>query len=117
MIPTLNLDNPADAQKVESLLARLRLDPRDVALNRGNRAQAAAAVHAILADVADRGDAAIVDIARQFDDPNFAADQIRVTEAEMTEAVARVPADQLAAIRRSIKQVKEYQVTILPASP
>src|SRR5687767_779984 len=112
MIPTLNLANSADAQQVESLLAKLRLDPRDVALDRGD-AQAAAAVNAILADVADRGDAAIVDIARKFDDPNFAADQIRVTDTEMTDAVTRVPADQLAALRRSIKQVKEYQVKIL----
>src|SRR5688500_18307237 len=117
MIPVLRLADASDAQKVEGLLGRLRLDPREVALNRGERAKAVAAVSAILAGVADRGDAAIVESARKFDDPNFSAEQIRVSEGEMKEAVGRVPADQLAAIRRSIAQVKEYQVKILPASP
>jgi histidinol dehydrogenase len=117
MIPILNLSNPADAARVESLLARLRLDPRDVALNRGERAKQVAAVSAILADVAQRGDDAIVDSARKFDDPNFTADQIRVAPDEMTRAAASVPAEQLAAVRRSIAQVKEYQVRILPTAP
>jgi histidinol dehydrogenase len=117
MIPVLTLANPADRQRVEALLGRLRLDPRDVALNRGERAKHVAAVNAILADVAERGDQAIVDSSRRFDDPNFTAEQIRVSEAEMREAHARTPADQLAALRRSIGQVKEYQVRILPQPP
>jgi histidinol dehydrogenase len=117
MIPVLRLADASDAQTVEALLARLRLDPRDVALGHGDHAKAVAAVNGILADVAARGDAAVVDNSRKFDDPNFSADQIRVTEAEMREAVTRVPADQLAAVRRSIAQVKEYQVQILPESP
>jgi histidinol dehydrogenase len=117
MIPVLNLSNPADEARVETLLGRLRLDPRDVALNRGERAKQVAAVNAILADVAERGDEAIVDSSRKFDDPNFSAEQIRVTADEMREAHARVPADQMAALRRSIGQVKEYQVRILPQPP
>jgi histidinol dehydrogenase len=117
MIPVLKLSDPGDRAKVNSLLARLRLDPRDVALNRGERAKQVAAVSAILADVAERGDQAIVDSSRKFDDPNFAAEQIRVTPDEMRDAHARTPADQLAALRRSIAQVKEYQVRILPKPP
>ena len=61
MIPILKLTDTSDRQRVEALLARLRLDPRDVALNRGDRAKAVATVTEILADVAHRGDAAIVD--------------------------------------------------------
>ena len=117
MIPVLHLSTPADRDCVESLLARLRLDPRDVALNRGERAKQVAAVTAILADVAERGDSALVDSSKKFDDPNFSADQIRVTPDEMRDAHARTPADQLAALRRSIAQVKEYQVRILPEPP
>src|SRR5687768_17144842 len=109
MIPTLSLANPADRARVDGFIARLRLDPRDVALNRGERAKMVAAVSAILADVAERGDNALVDSARKFDDPNFSADQIRVTQDEMRAARERVPADQLAAVRRAIAQVKEYQ--------
>ena len=117
MIPILRLSNPADRQRVESLLGHLRLDPRDIALARGDRAKSVAVVNDILADVANRGDAALVDSSKKFDDPNFTADQIRVTEPEMREAAARIPAEQSAALRRSIAQVKEYQVRILPHPP
>ncbi len=117
MIPILKLSVDADRAKVEDLLARLRLDPKDIALSRGERAKMVAAVNAIMADVAERGDAALVDSARKFDDPNFSAGQIRVTQDEMRQATVRVPADQLAAVRRSIAQVKQYQVAILPKSP
>src|SRR5712691_4202236 len=117
MIPILKLSDNADRSKIEAFLARLRLDPREVALARGERATMVAAVNAILADVAERGDAAVVDSSRRFDDPNFSVDQIRVSAAEMGEAVSRVPADQTAALRRSIAQVKEYQVKILPQPP
>jgi histidinol dehydrogenase len=117
LIPILKLSNNGERKKVEALLGRLRLDPRDVALNRGERAKAVAIVNAILADVGERGDAAVVDSSRKFDDPDFTAEQIRVTAVEMREAAARVPADQMEAVRRSIRQVKEYQVRILPQPP
>jgi histidinol dehydrogenase len=117
VIPTLKLSNEADRRRVETLLRRLRLDPRDVALNRGERAKAVTIVNAILADVAERGDAAVVESSQRFDDPDFTAEQIRVSAAEMREAAGRVPADQMEAVRRSIRQVKEYQVRILPQPP
>ncbi len=96
------------------MLRRLRLDPVDMALARGDRAAKVRAVQEILADVAERGDAALVDSARKFDDPNFEANQIRVSQDEMRQAAARVSADQLNALRRSIAQVREYQTHILP---
>src|SRR5438067_1695173 len=117
MIPILKLSDDDGRQRVEFFLGRLRLDARDVALNRGERAKAVAIVNAILADVGERGDAAVVDSARRFDDPDFSVGQIRVTAAEMREAASRVPADQMEAVRRSIRQVKEYQVRILPQPP
>src|SRR3954468_1785253 len=117
IIPILQLSDPGARTRVEALLARLRLDPADLALNRGERAAQAAAVQAILADVAQRGDDAIVDVSRKFDDPNFTADQIRIRPDEMAAGASRVPADQLAAVRRSIAQVREYQQHIMPAGP
>src|SRR5207248_3200335 len=113
-IPILNLRDATDHQRVASLLKKLRLDPADLALERGRLAGDSAAVKAILADVAARGDAAIVDSARKFDDPNFTAVQLRVTPREMAEAGERIPANQLAALRRSIAQVREYQTYVLP---
>src|ERR1700733_11213214 len=100
MLPLLRLVDAADRQRVEALLAGLRLDPVQLAGGGGELGKATAAVQAILADVARRGDDAIVDSARWFDDPQFSAAQIRVTPDEMREAAARVPANLMAAIRR-----------------
>src|SRR5690606_22084638 len=113
--PIFRLDVAAQRKQVEATLRRLRLDPADLALQRGERARMAHAVQAILADVAEQGDAAVVASARRFDDPDFTPDQLRVTPDEMRSAVDRVPADQLAALRRSIAQVREYQSHILPS--
>lgn len=114
MIPTLRLSVPADRDRAAGLLDRLRLKPADVVLGLQDDV---AAVTAILADVAKRGDDAIVETARRFDDPAFTADQIKVEPDEMAAAHARVPADQLSALRRSIAQVREYQQHILPTDP
>jgi histidinol dehydrogenase len=114
-IPILNLQG--DRQRVEALLASLRLDPIEIALSRGKLADATDAVRRILNDVAERGDAAIVESARKFDDPNFTADQIRVTPTEMREAVGRVPAHQMQGLKRAIAQLREYQSHVMPRPP
>ena len=117
MIPVLHLSSPAEAKKVDELLAALRLDAKEVAIASGPCAKAAADVEKILADVAARGDDALVDSSRKFDDPNFSADQIRVSQDEMQSAVARVAPDLMSAIRRSIAQVREYQQHVMPQAP
>jgi histidinol dehydrogenase len=117
MIPILQLQSPQDRQRVEQLLAQLRLDPAGIALNKGALAEAAVNVQKILADVAERGDAALVEVCRRFDDPDFTAAQIRVTKPEMAEAAGRVPPSLMSALRRSIAQVKEYQSHIMPHDP
>ena len=101
MIPILRLSNDTERAQIETILRSLRLDPMEVALNQGGRAQHVATVQQILADVGKRGDDAVVDLSRKFDDPAFTAEQIRVHPDEMREAAARVPADQMAAVRRS----------------
>jgi histidinol dehydrogenase len=115
MIPIVNY--ATDRPRVDALLATLRLDPRDLALARGPLADKVATVNKILADVADRGDVALVDIARKFDDPNFTADQLRIKPEEMEQGANRIPKDQRDALRRSIAQVREYQSYILPKDP
>jgi histidinol dehydrogenase len=115
MIPVFQLD--ADRDRIEQLLRRLRLDPAETALNVGERAKQSADVMAILADVARRGDDAIVDVSREFDDPRFSKDQIRITQDEMRDGAKRVPADQLAAIRHAIAQLCEYQSHMMPKPP
>ena len=119
MIPILELSSSADRQHVERLLGELRLEPAELAVGKGERAKqaAAAAVARILADVAQRGDGAVVESCRKFDDPDFSAAQIRVSQDEIADAAGRVPPEQMDAIRRSIAQVSEYQSHIMPADP
>ncbi|HWE97023.1 MAG TPA: histidinol dehydrogenase [Tepidisphaeraceae bacterium] len=114
MIPTFRLDNADGRSRVEALLGKLRLMPADVALGQGKDV---AAVQEILADVARRGDAAVVDSSRKFDDPNFTIDQIRVKPEEMADAAKRIPAELMSALRRSIAQVREYQRAFMPVDP
>jgi histidinol dehydrogenase len=117
MIPILHLNQPTERQQVDRLLNELRLDPRELAIAQGPRAKAVADVEKILADVATRGDDAIVDLSRRFDDPDFSIDQIRVTPDEMTSAAGRVSSEVMAALRQSIAQVREYQRHMLPPEP
>ena len=117
LIPILDLGVESDRKRVEELLSALRLDPADLALQRGEKAKAAAAVQEILADVAARGDEAVAALSRRFDDPDFTAARIRVTREEMREAAARVPEAAMKAVRRSIAQVREYQEHVMPRDP
>src|SRR4051812_13079118 len=100
MIPILHTKNEADGRRVEELLEALRLNPKEVAVAQGPRAKAVQDVEKILADVAARGDDAIVESSRKFDDPNFSVEQIRVTPEEMSAAAKRVAPDVMAALRR-----------------
>src|SRR5688572_10840801 len=69
MIPFFDVETDEGRAGIEKLLARLRLDPVDLALSRGQLASAVESVRAILADIARRGDDALVEISRRFDDP------------------------------------------------
>ncbi|HEX4795142.1 MAG TPA: histidinol dehydrogenase [Humisphaera sp.] len=74
-------------------------------------------VMGIVADVARRGDDAVVEQARKFDDPAFTAEQIRVTPEEMAAAVKRITPQQHYALQRAIEQLREYQMAMMPADP
>ena len=118
LIPILNLSRFDDRQRYEKVIQRLRLDPGAAFRTTAAWSEAdEASVRAILADVAANGDAAVVEACRRFDDPAFDLEQIRVKPEEMAAAAARIPADLMAALRRSIAQVREYQAHIMPVAP
>src|SRR3954470_19035899 len=104
MIPILRLNLETERRQVERLLDALRLNPKEVAVAQGPRAKDVTAVEKILADVAARGDEAVVDSSRKFDDEKFTAGQIRVTSEEMKAATGRVVPEVMSALRRSIAQ-------------
>ena len=117
MIPIHDMTSDAGRAAGELLLARLRLNPADMALATGERAAVEAGVREVMRAVKDRGDDALVEAARRFDDPDFSADQLRVTPAEMAEAHGRIAPDLVESLRRAISQVRAYQEHILPADP
>ncbi|GIW77686.1 MAG: histidinol dehydrogenase [Phycisphaerae bacterium] len=114
MIPLFQLSDPSDNIRIEQIIARLRLDPREMALARGHRAQITSQVQAILQQVADHGDSALVEIARKFDDPDFSRQQLRVTPEEMEQAAQRIDPQLRAALKRAVTQVREYQTHVRP---
>jgi histidinol dehydrogenase len=111
MIPILRLGVADDLRRAEGILHKLRLDPRDLILGTSTED---ADVRRILAEVARRGDEALVESARRFDDPEFKIDQLRVGVDEMKQAAGRLPAELTAALRQSISQVSEYQRKVMP---
>ena len=112
-IPILHLDAAADRERVEHLVRGLQLDPRDLFRDDDRTA----GVRQTLADVAERGEDAIVDAARKFDDESFTADQIVVTAEQMADAAGRVSTELTAALRASIDQVRQYQEHLMPTDP
>lgn len=107
-LPALfDLSTPAGqasfAGRLERLKATVRLDGPQ-----------AAAVAEMLAAVRREGDAAVVRLMRQFTDPDFSAERLVVTEAELDAALAGLAPDLRGALERAIAQVREYQTHILP---
>jgi histidinol dehydrogenase len=114
-IPVIDLTVAEERSRLMRLIDGLRLDARS--LLSGHLDETAAKVKAIMADVIARGPDALMEIARHFDDPTFEASQLSVGTDEMARASAALAAERpqaIAAIRRAIAQVREYQSHILP---
>ena len=65
-----------------------------------------ATVKGIIADVRERGDAAVRELSERFDGYN--PESFRLTPEQIEAAVARVPAEQLDAIRFTLEQVRTF---------
>ncbi|WP_284945159.1 histidinol dehydrogenase [Acidisoma cladoniae] len=72
-------------------------------------------VAAIIADVQAKGDAAVCDYTSRFDRVSMTPHRLRVTEAEITEAAASVPADLLAALDLAAARIERFHRAQLPA--
>lgn len=116
MIPTLRLTDETDRNTLGRLLQRLRLDVRSLLLDDGELSKQSETVRRIMADVVSRGDAAIVEITRNFDDADFDASRIVVSKSEMKQAADRIDSSARQAIRRSIANVRAYQSAVMPAA-
>lgn len=65
--------------------------------------------------IAARGDDALIEYIREFDDEFFTKDQLRVTRADIEEAYRNVSPDTVELIRRQIAISKEFHARQVPA--
>lgn len=65
-------------------------------------------VQAIVDDVRARGDEALFEYTKKFDEAELSADNIRVTQAEIQEALSQVDPNLLAVMKKSMKNIREY---------
>lgn len=71
-------------------------------------------VRNILAEVQQRGDAAVVDYTAQFDSQTLTPDTLAISEADIDAAVAATPADQRAALELAADRITAYHARQLP---
>ncbi len=91
-----------DERSMENILAdMLKRDPN-------NYDSYTETVQSIVEDVKERGDAALFEYTRKFDGADLSADNIRVTEAEIREAMDQVEPELLAVMRKSMENIRRY---------
>jgi histidinol dehydrogenase len=72
-------------------------------------------VAAIIAEVRKHGDTALCDYTARFDRMEITADHLRVSDAEIDTAVAKVPADLLEALNLAASRIEAFHQVQLPA--
>jgi histidinol dehydrogenase len=95
----------------ESRMQRLR-NEHSMAAFLKNRGDFAETVRGIVADVAERGDAAVTEYTEKYDRVKLAASEFRVPEADLQAAHASLDSALLASLRKSISNVRQYQSEI-----
>jgi histidinol dehydrogenase len=113
-------------REVGEALMPLRLSTRDpdfaaafarlVEAKRDTAADVDAAVAAIVADVARRGDAALVDYTRRFDGLDLAASGLRLSPREIAAGAAAAPPAVVAALRLAAERIESFHRRQLPAA-
>ncbi|MDB4985283.1 MAG: hisD [Myxococcaceae bacterium] len=83
----------------------------------GHGSEASRTVAAIVADVRQEGDEAVVRYMRKWTDPAFSRERMRVSEAELDAAERALSPELRAALIASIENVRAYQTHLMPKSP
>jgi histidinol dehydrogenase len=86
-----------------------------LAARRDSDADVSAVVAEIVADVRQRGDAALLDYTRRFDRIDLTADELAFTAAELDEAESQVDADALAALRLAAERIRAFHLRHKPS--
>ncbi len=72
------------------------------------------AVAAIIADVRERGDAAVIELTARFDRLELTPGTLAIPAAEIDAAIARVPEDERAALDLAAERIRAYHARQLP---
>src|SRR3990167_9900635 len=94
----------ATSEQKEKILKRSQLDLEP----------ARAVARDWISKIAQRGDEALLEYIRQFDDPEFTLDRLRVTKDDIAAAYAQVSANTVAMIHKQIEISKEFHARQLP---
>ncbi|MBJ6372441.1 histidinol dehydrogenase [Sedimentitalea arenosa] len=73
-----------------------------------------ATVAAIINDVRNRGDAAVIELTARFDRLDLTQDSLRFTPEEIAKAVAQVSAEDRAALELAAERIRAYHVRQMP---
>ncbi|HSE32355.1 MAG TPA: histidinol dehydrogenase [Pyrinomonadaceae bacterium] len=107
MIEIINrTDKERRRQKLEKLLARGVSFDRELIQQVGR----------IIDDVRKRGDEALIDYTRQFDGVELQLEELRLSEESIERAAAGVDANVLEALRRAIRNVREFHLRQIDTS-
>ncbi len=89
----------------------------DAFVSRQREAEAgvAAAAAGIVADVRQRGDAAVIEYTQRFDGVTLTPATMRIAPAEIAAAAARAPAAATAALKLAAGRIADYHRRLLPA--
>jgi histidinol dehydrogenase len=109
-LPVYRYADADDRQRIDALMGRLR----EQASGGGD---VASDVAAIIDQVRQRGDEAVVDYMRQWTDPDFTADRIKVSQAELDAAAKSLDPKLREALLAAIANVRTYQQHVMPAEP
>ncbi len=71
-------------------------------------------VASIIADVRERGDAALIDLTAKFDRLELTSERLRFTAEEVAALVADVPRDEMAALELAAARIRSYHERQLP---
>ena len=94
----IKLNEQSRANILADLLKR---DPNNYSAYEGT-------VQEVVDDVRARGDEALLEYTKKFDGAELSADNIRVTQAEIQEALSQVDPNLLAVMKKSMKNIREY---------
>ncbi|WP_375550291.1 histidinol dehydrogenase [Rhodophyticola porphyridii] len=100
----LNRDEPGFETRFAALLEMKREDAPEVD----------DVVAGIISDVRARGDAAVIELTERFDRLSLTPETMAFSADEIAEAVARVPADERAALELAADRIRAYHVRQMP---